>query len=113
MHSLRQQGKKISPQKNWALADLVAPDNISKKDYIGGFAVSAGFGSETLAKQFESENDDYNSILIKAIADRLAEAFAEHMHERVRKEFSPVLRYIPSNLVHLYQHPYVFRLHEL
>lgn len=87
VHSLRQQGEKTSPQKNWALADLVAPDNISKKDYIGGFAVSAGFGSETLAKQFEAENDDYNSILIKAIADRLAEAFAEHMHERVRKEF--------------------------
>ena len=87
VHSLRQQGKKVSPQRNWALADLLAPCNTDKKDYIGGFAVSAGFGSDTLAKKFEAENDDYNAIMIKAIADRLAEAFAERMHERVRKEF--------------------------
>jgi 5-methyltetrahydrofolate--homocysteine methyltransferase len=87
VHSLRQQGKKLSSQKSWALADLVAPKVSGKCDYIGGFAVSAGFGVDALATSFESANDDYNAILIKAIADRLAEAFAEHMHERVRKEF--------------------------
>ena len=87
IYSLRQQGKKSSTRKNWALSDLVAPISSGKKDYMGGFVVSAGFGADTLAASFESSKDDYNSILVKAIADRLAEAFAEHMHERVRKEF--------------------------
>ena len=87
VHSLRQQGKQSSLRKSWALADLLAPIDSGKQDYIGGFAVSAGFGSDTLAESFEKNKDDYNAIMIKSIADRLAEAFAEHMHERVRKEF--------------------------
>ena len=87
VHSLRQQGKKSSLRKSWALADLLAPIDSGKQDYIGGFAVSTGFGSDKLAKGFEKNKDDYNAIMIKSIADRLAEAFAEHMHERVRKEF--------------------------
>ena len=84
---MRQQGKKQKEQKNWALADFITPKNYDKTDYIGGFAVSAGFGVEELVRSFEIENDDYNVILVKALADRLAEAFAEHMHERVRREF--------------------------
>jgi len=70
-----------------ALADFVAPKDTGVEDYIGGFAVTAGFGEDELAKRFQDENDDYRSILSKALADRLAEAFAEHMHERVRREF--------------------------
>jgi 5-methyltetrahydrofolate--homocysteine methyltransferase len=87
VHTLRQQGKKPPSRKSWALADLVAPKVSGSQDYIGGFAVSTGFGVDELATKLQSNNDDYNAILVKAIADRLAEAFAEHMHERVRKEF--------------------------
>ena len=87
VHSLRQQRKQSSMRKSWALADLLAPIESGKRDYIGGFAVSTGFGSDTLADSYEKNKDDYNAIMIKSIADRLAEAFAEHMHERVRKEF--------------------------
>jgi 5-methyltetrahydrofolate--homocysteine methyltransferase len=69
------------------LADFVAPKESGKKDYIGMFAVTAGIGIEPLVEAYEKDHDDYNSIMIKAIADRLAEAFAEKMHELVRKEY--------------------------
>lgn len=85
-HFLRQQGKKGSNIPNISLADFVAPHESGLKDYIGGFAVTAGIGIEKLVKQYEDDHDDYNSILVKAVADRLAEAFAELMHEKVRKE---------------------------
>lgn len=84
---LRQQGKKASHLPNLALSDFVAPKNSGKIDYIGGFAVTAGIGIEAMLEQFESEHDDYQSIMVKALADRLAEAFAECLHERVRREF--------------------------
>ena len=86
LHSLRQQVMK-SKAPNMSLADFIAPKDTGLKDYIGGFCVSAGFGSEEIAAKFEAEHDDYSSIMLKALADRLAEAFAEHLHERVRKEF--------------------------
>jgi 5-methyltetrahydrofolate--homocysteine methyltransferase len=85
-HSIRQQTKKSKDIPNIALADFVAPIDSHKKDYIGAFAVTAGIGIEKLIEQFEKEHDDYNSIMIKAVADRLAEAFAELLHEKVRRE---------------------------
>ena len=72
---------------NLCLADFIAPDDSSIDDYIGGFVVTCGIGEKALSKIYEQENDDYQALLVKALADRLAEAFAEHMHERVRKEF--------------------------
>ena len=72
---------------NTALADFIAPEGSGVADYIGGFAVTAGIGEEVIAARFERANDDYSKIMVKALADRLAEAFAEHMHERVRREF--------------------------
>ena len=87
LHSLRQQMKRSSDRANMALADFVAPKDTGIEDYVGGFAVTAGFGEDEVAKRFEDANDDYKAILSKALADRLAEAFAEHMHERVRREF--------------------------
>lgn len=86
-HTIRQQAQKTSEQPYVALADFVAPKDSGVADYIGGFAVTAGIGIEPLIEKFEKNHDDYNSILIKALADRLAEAFAEKMHELVRKEF--------------------------
>jgi len=86
-HTLRQQGLKSANTKNIALADFVAPKGTGIKDYIGAFAVTAGIGIEKLIQKFENEHDDYNSILIKALADRLAEAFAEKLHEDVRKKY--------------------------
>jgi 5-methyltetrahydrofolate--homocysteine methyltransferase len=86
LHSLRQQDEKPPGRPNRALADFVAPKNSGLKDYIGGFAVGI-HGAEELAKKFEQAHDDYNSIMAKALADRLAEAFAERLHERVRREF--------------------------
>lgn len=87
LHHLRQQTDKATKKPNYSLADFVAPNTTGKKDYIGGFIVTAGIGAEELSKAYEAEHDDYNSIMVKALADRLAEAFAERMHERVRKEF--------------------------
>ncbi|CAN5156893.1 methionine synthase [soil metagenome] len=84
LHTLRQQTKKPSGQPNLALADFIAPKG--NADYIGGFAVSTGFGIDEKVAEFEKDHDDYNAIMLKAIADRLAEAFAEHLHELVRKE---------------------------
>jgi 5-methyltetrahydrofolate--homocysteine methyltransferase len=87
LHTIRQQMQKSSGESNIALADFIAPKESGVKDYIGMFAVTAGIGIEKLVEKFEKDHDDYNSIMIKAIADRLAEAFAEHLHELVRKEY--------------------------
>jgi 5-methyltetrahydrofolate--homocysteine methyltransferase len=87
LHFLRQQIEKAAGQPNISLSDFIAPKTSGVVDYIGAFAVSTGFGIDKWVKQFEDNHDDYNAILLKAIADRLAEAFAERMHERVRKEF--------------------------
>ena len=86
-HFLRQQMTKDSSLSNLCLADFIAPEGSPASDFIGGFVVTAGIGEEMLSKAYEKENDDYQSLLVKALADRLAEAFAEHMHERVRREF--------------------------
>jgi len=86
LHTLRQQGKKASGIPNLALSDYVAPKESTVPDYVGGFAVTAGLGIDKHIQRFEQDHDDYNSILLKAIADRLAEALAEYMHERVRRE---------------------------
>jgi len=86
-HTLRQQGLKGKGIPNLALSDFIAPKESGVNDYIGAFAVTAGIGIEVLLDKYAKEHDDYNSILIKAIADRLAEAFAECMHEKVRKEY--------------------------
>ncbi len=84
--TLRQQLKKREGSPNFALADFIAPKESGVEDYIGCFCVSTGFGTQELAQQFEANHDDYNSIMIKALADRLAEAFAEYLHEHVRKD---------------------------
>ena len=86
LHHLRQQNKKSAKTSNLCLTDYIAPESSNKADYIGGFTVTV-HGAEELAKQFEADHDDYNSIMVKALADRFAEAFAERLHERVRKEF--------------------------
>ena len=86
-HFLRQQGKKGAGIPNISLADFIAPKESKVEDYVGVFAVTAGIGIEPIVEKYEKDHDDYNSIMIKAVADRLAEAFAELMHEKVRKEF--------------------------
>lgn len=85
--NLRQQGKKAGGVPNISIADFIAPKETGLIDYMGGFVVTCGIGCEERAKEFEKNYDDYNSILLKALADRLAEAFAELLHQRVRKEF--------------------------
>ena len=85
--TLRQQLKKRRGIPNLALADFVAPKTSGKKDYIGAFCVTTGFGTDEKAQAFEAENDDYSSIMVKALSDRLAEAFAEYLHERVRRKY--------------------------
>jgi len=87
LHHLRQQNIKAPGNPNFCLADFVAPVASGKADYIGGFAVTAGIGIEKKLQEFTEDNDDYNAILLKALADRLAEAFAEYMHEVVRKQY--------------------------
>ncbi len=87
LHQLRQQSKKPAGQFNRCLADYIAPDDSGIEDYVGAFAVSAGFGVEDLVKVYDADHDAYNSILLKAVADRLAEASAEYLHEKVRKEY--------------------------
>ena len=84
--TLRQQSQKTAGAPNIALADFIAPKESGKQDYIGFFCVSTGFGVEEKATEFEKQLDDYNSILVKALGDRLAEAFAEYLHLKVRKE---------------------------
>lgn len=85
--TLRQQTKKAQGQPNIALADFVAPKESGIHDYIGGFAVTSGLGIERYIQEFEANHDDYNSIMLKALADRFAEAFAEYLHEEVRKNY--------------------------
>ncbi len=88
LHTLRQQmARDGSNRANTALADFIAPEDTGVADYIGGFAVTAGIGEPGVAERFDRANDDFSKILVKALADRLAEAFAEHIHERVRREF--------------------------
>ncbi|TWH76836.1 methionine synthase (B12-dependent) [Azomonas agilis] len=87
LHHLRQQTHKPDGQPNLSLADFIAPQSSGKTDYLGGFIVTAGIGAEELAKHYQDQGDDYNSIMVKALADRLAEACAEWLHERVRKDF--------------------------
>ena len=84
---LRQQMKKRAGRPNYSLADFIAPQKSDVNDYIGAFAVTAGIGTEEKIAQYNEDHDDYNNILIKAMPDRLAEAYAELMHERVRTEF--------------------------
>jgi 5-methyltetrahydrofolate--homocysteine methyltransferase len=84
---LRQQMDKPSGQFNHCLADFIAPKSSGRSDYLGAFAVTAGHGADELARQFEADHDDYNAIMTKALADRLAEAFAEYLHERARREW--------------------------
>ena len=86
-HTLRQQLVKRDARPNVALSDYVAPVGSLKPDYIGGFVVTAGANEDKISQRFARANDDYSSIMVKALADRIAEAFAERMHERVRREF--------------------------
>lgn len=85
-HTLRQQNKKAEGKPNWCLADFIAPKSSGKQDYLGAFAVTAGLDIDPHVKRFEDAGDDYNAIMVKALADRLAEAFAEWMHAKVRRE---------------------------
>ncbi|WP_375177075.1 methionine synthase [Marinobacter mobilis] len=87
LHHLRQQDEKAKGQQMTSLSDFVMSEESGQTDYVGGFAVTTGIGAEEFAEEFKQSNDDYNAIMVKALADRLAEAFAERMHERVRKEF--------------------------
>jgi 5-methyltetrahydrofolate--homocysteine methyltransferase len=87
LHSLRQQLSKREGRANAALCDFVAPRESRLADYVGGFTVTAGIGEDEVAERFKRANDDYSAIMVKALADRLAEAFAENLHKRVRKEF--------------------------
>jgi 5-methyltetrahydrofolate--homocysteine methyltransferase len=87
LHHIRQQMAKTSGKPNFCLADFIAPKDSGVKDYLGAFAVTAGLGIDRHVRRFEQDHDDYSAILLKAVADRLAEALAERMHERVRKEF--------------------------
>ncbi|MCK7594650.1 methionine synthase [Pseudomarimonas salicorniae] len=86
LHCLRQQADKPAERGNLCLADFIAPAESGVQDWIGGFAVTAGLGCEERVRDFEAQHDDYNAILLKALADRLAEAFAEYLHARVRRE---------------------------
>ncbi|NBC64619.1 MAG: methionine synthase, partial [Bacteroidetes bacterium] len=86
-HALRQQSKKRSGQPNKALSDFVAPKETGIQDYMGAFAVTTGHGVDELVAKFHEDHDDYNAILVKALADRLAEAFAEYLHREVRTDF--------------------------
>lgn len=86
IHSLRQQTQKPPGQANFALADFIAPKETGLEDYFGAFACAAGFGMEDRIAAFEADHDDYSAIMLKALADRFAEAFAERLHEKVRKE---------------------------
>ncbi len=86
LHNLRQQNRKSSGRFNLSLADYIAPVSSEKKDYIGGFVVTAGIGIETSLAEFEKQGDDYSAIMLKTLADRLAEAFAELLHRKIRRE---------------------------
>ena len=87
VHHLRQQADKPPERPDFCLADFIAPKNCGVRDWVGGFAVTAGLGIEAHIERFQHEHDDYSAILLKALADRLAESFAECLHARVRREF--------------------------
>ncbi|RZK47735.1 MAG: methionine synthase, partial [Pedobacter sp.] len=87
IHTLRQQAEKVDGQPYYALSDFIAPADSGVKDYFGAFALTAGIGCDELVAVYEKNHDDYNSIMVKALADRLAEAFAEKLHELVRKDY--------------------------
>ncbi len=87
IHTLRQQAEKVDGQPYYALSDFIAPKESGVPDYFGGFALTTGIGCDELVAEFEKNHDDYNSIMTKALADRLAEAFAEKLHELVRKDY--------------------------
>ncbi|TDJ67900.1 MAG: methionine synthase [Proteobacteria bacterium] len=87
VHTLRQQGGKPAGQPHYALADFIAPKELGVRDYIGAFAITTGFGLEEMVERFEQDHDDYHAIMAKALADRLAEAFAERMHAVLRREY--------------------------
>ena len=87
IHTLRQQTEKPQGQPNLALADYVAPQSFGRTDHVGAFAVTAGLGLDELCRRFDQDHDDYNSIMAKALADRLAEAFAEYLHKQVRAQW--------------------------
>ena len=101
--TIRQESKKAAGQANLALSDFIAPKASGIKDYIGGFVVTTGHGIELKTREFEKNNDDYNSILLKSLADRLAEAYAEYLHQLVRKEiwaYSSSERLSNEELIH-------------
>ncbi|HEX2476407.1 MAG TPA: methionine synthase, partial [Lacipirellulaceae bacterium] len=87
LHALRQQWERKGQETYYSLADFIAPGESGRRDYVGAFAVTAGIGADELSKRFDRQHDDYNSIMVKALADRLAEAFAEWLHAVVRKEW--------------------------
>ena len=87
LHFLRQQSKKAQNLPNFCLSDFIAPVSSGKQDYIGMFAVTAGVGIEKILEEFKAQHDDYSDIMVKALADRLAEAFAECLHAKVRREY--------------------------
>jgi 5-methyltetrahydrofolate--homocysteine methyltransferase len=102
LHTLRQQMTRESGRPNLALADFIAPEDSGLADHIGGFVVTTGHGEDSHIKRFEADRDDYSAILLRALADRLAEAFAEHLHQRVRREFwgyAPDETLTPSELI--------------
>jgi 5-methyltetrahydrofolate--homocysteine methyltransferase len=102
LHFLRQQKGKPAGQPHTALSDFIAPKSSGKRDYIGAFAVTAGIGIEAHVERFEKAHDDYSSIMLKALADRFAEAFAERLHERVRRElwgYAPDERFTNDQLI--------------
>jgi 5-methyltetrahydrofolate--homocysteine methyltransferase len=103
VHTLRQQKPKPTGQPHYALADFVAPKSSGTPDWIGAFAVTAGVGLDDKVREHEAKHDDYGAIMLKSLADRLAEALAERMHERVRREFwgyAPEERLINDQLIH-------------
>jgi 5-methyltetrahydrofolate--homocysteine methyltransferase len=102
LHTLRQQLARREGRPNLALADFIAPRTSGLADYIGAFAVTAGIGEDALAERFKAANDDYSAIMVKALADRLAEAFAERLHQRVRRElwsYAPDEALGPADLI--------------
>ena len=102
LHSLRQQIARREGRANVALSDFVAPRDSGQQDYVGGFIVTAGIGEDDVADRFKHANDDYSAIMVKALADRLAEAFAERLHQSVRQEFwgyVPDETFTPAELI--------------
>ena len=102
LHGLRQQIARRDGRPNVSIADFVAPTASAPVDHVGAFAVTAGIGEDVIANRFKRANDDYSAIMMSALADRLAEAFAEHLHERVRREFwgyAPDEKFTPAELI--------------